>query len=116
MEERFDQNEKEMENIKESLARISHQMEEQGKEVAILVSKISGTKSWANMSESGERSSLKRKLPDEVVEIGGSTKDRVTQENEKELTYDRSKFKKVEMSIFSGDDPDAWVIQGRAVL
>lgn len=114
LEDRCENNEKEVASIKESLDRLTNRMDEQGKVVTMLVTELTSSRSKEVADDSRGTPGMKRKQP-ERVEGSETTPDVLEGVGQQGKTdqgqYDRSKFKKVEMPVFSGDDPDGWLFR-----
>ena len=68
------------------------------------------------MSEKLSELTMRNSLAKEVIEGEGlSRRENETRKDEKKIddesNSDRNKFKKVEMPIFNGDDPDSWLFR-----
>lgn len=63
-----------------------------------------------NTSREMEESSIKGKTIGSNVEGGDTTMNEIKSEGS-DIPYDRSKFKKVEMPVFSGNDLSSWLFR-----
>ncbi|XP_022154744.1 uncharacterized protein LOC111021922 [Momordica charantia] len=125
LEERCESTEKEVSGIKEVLQQISSQLEEQRKrseaqmieqrrkneetqrKLDEFMLEVSQGKSPRPAAAENGSSALKRKLPEENSEQQGET----STGKAEGPGVERNKFKKVEMPVFTGDDPNSWLFR-----
>lgn len=98
--------------IKKTLAKISKNMEIQNQMMLRIME--STTQDRSTMSEKLTELTMRNSMAKDARECKGSSKrenemERVEKKIEDESGSDRNKFKKIEMPIFNGDDPDSWL-------